>query len=156
MRKKPVTETREPSRRRFLRVVASAAALGAVAACANSTSGAPEVFGDASAGNVSDLPVGTLRALSDAPAYIGRDDGGLYAMTSTCTHEGCDMISSGSVDAAGVHCACHGSDFDANGVVTHGPAKTNLTHFAVDIDSSGNIVVHGGTTVAASTRTAAS
>ena len=74
-------------------------------------------------------------------------------MTSTCTHEGCDMIRDGTVDAEGVYCSCHGSRFDANGSALSGPADAPLTHFAVDIDGSGDMVVHGGSRVSSGTRT---
>lgn len=142
------------SRRGFLKVLSAGSVLSVLPACSSGPSD-PEAFGDVSAGNVSALPVGTLQAIPGAPAYIGRDAGGLYAMTSTCTHEGCDMIRQGSADGVnGVFCACHGSRFDVNGAVRSGPADSPLTHFAVDLDATGNITVHGGKTVSAETRTA--
>jgi cytochrome b6-f complex iron-sulfur subunit len=140
------------TRRVFL---CTTAAMGATLGCAGSNSGSdPEAFGTVSAGNVSDLPVGTLQAIANAPAFIGRDAEGLYAMTSTCTHEGCDMTADGEVSASGVFCGCHGSRFDANGAVVQGPANAPLTHFAVTVDAAGNVSVEGGTKVSASTRTA--
>jgi len=143
------------TRRCFLKVVASGAALGAGLGC-SSDPASPEVFGDVSAGNITDLPIGTLKAIDKAPAYIGRDDAGLYAMTATCTHDGCDMISDGSIgaDVKSVNCACHGSHFDANGHVTSGPAKGDLAHFSVEVDASGNVTVHGGIQVGAAIRVA--
>ncbi|HET9960586.1 MAG TPA: Rieske (2Fe-2S) protein [Polyangiaceae bacterium] len=139
------------SRRRFLKVVGAGSMLGAIPSCGDSSS-PPEAFADVSAGKVADTAVGTLRAIPGAPAYLGRDQQGLYAMTSTCPHEGCDMIAEGSVSADGVYCACHGSRFDANGAVLAGPANSPLVHFAVDLDGDGNITVHGGSQVDASVR----
>jgi Rieske Fe-S protein len=133
-------------RRRFLGL-----ACGALV-CGCSSSAGPAQFGDLSAGNVSALPVGSLRALASAPACIGRDSSGVYAMTLTCTHAGCDMGESGSVSPQGLVCACHGSEFDADGNVVRGPATQDLEHFAVSADASGNLTVHGGQTVSASTR----
>jgi nitrite reductase/ring-hydroxylating ferredoxin subunit len=98
--------------------------------------------------------VGDLQAVSGAPAIIARDPGGLYAMTSTCTHEGCDMLREGSVSRDGVYCSCHGSTFDVNGKAVSGPAHGTLAHFAVSVDRQGLITVHGGTSVPAETRTA--
>lgn len=139
-------------RRCFLKLVGAGSLASVVGGCSSSSSD-PEGFGDVSAGNVSALPVGSLQAVSGAPAIIGRDSGGVYAMTSTCTHEGCDMISQGSISASGIYCACHGSHFDVDGNRVSGPANSPLTHFEVTVDASGEITIHGGTTVDASTRT---
>ena len=85
---------------------------------------------------------------------IGRDSGGVYAMTLTCTHAGCDIGQTGSVGPQGLFCGCHGSEFDANGSVVRGPASRPLDHFAVTADSAGNLTIHGGQTVSAGTRLA--
>ena len=53
-------------------------------------SSSPAAFGDVSAGNLGTLPVGTLQRVASNPVFIGRDAGGLYSVTITCTHEGCD------------------------------------------------------------------
>ena len=85
---------------------------------------------------------------------LGRDAGGLYAMTITCTHQGCDVEPFGSGSSVTVRCPCHGSQFDRNGGVVHGPASSPLTHFAVSIDGSGKITIHGSKQVGADVRTA--
>jgi cytochrome b6-f complex iron-sulfur subunit len=147
----------ELSRRCFLQVLAASAAgsAGALACSAGNNGGDPEAFGDVSAGNVSALQVGTGKTVPGAPAFICRDNNGLYAMTSTCTHAGCDMASNSTLTSL-IQCDCHGSQFDLNGNVTRGPASSPLTHFAVTLASDGTITVHGATKVAASTRTSAS
>jgi Rieske Fe-S protein len=144
-----VTDARAKLARRHFLELAGGAAL-----CACSSSVGPAQFGDVSAGNVSSLPVGSLRPLSTAPACIGRDAGGVYAMTLTCTHAGCDMGESGSVSARGITCGCHGSEFDARGDVVRGPATSPLDHFAVTADASGDLTVHGGQVVDSGTRLA--
>jgi cytochrome b6-f complex iron-sulfur subunit len=141
-----------PSRRRFLEWVGAGSTL-ALPACSSDSAAAPAAFGDAPAGSIATLALGTLREVPGAPAYVGRDADGVYAMTSTCSHEGCDMTADGQLESAGVFCACHGSRFDLNGAVTRGPAKEALAHFAVDVDADGNLVVHGGTRVASAVRT---
>jgi nitrite reductase/ring-hydroxylating ferredoxin subunit len=138
------------TRRRFLIVLGEAAALGACSAAGVS----PAPVGDVAAGRVADLPVGSLRIVNALPVCIGRDAGGVYAMTLTCTHSGCDMGQTGSVTPNGLFCGCHGSEFDANGNVVRGPASQSLDHFAVTADSGGNLTIHGGQTVSASDRLA--
>jgi Rieske Fe-S protein len=138
-------------RRVFLHMVG-----GCVAASACSSAAAsPTDVGDVAAGNVSALSVDSLSAIPGAPACIGRDAKGIYAMTLTCTHEGCDIGQTGTVSAHGLHCGCHGSAFDVDGNVVNGPANAPLAHFAVTADASGALTIHTGTEVDPSTRLAA-
>lgn len=132
-------------RRSFLKILAAAP----VIACGANPSAA-EQFGDVPAGSVSDTTVDSLSLVSGAPAVLGRDKNGLYAMTNTCTHQGCPVS-----PAAGLtlYCSCHGSRFDKNGGVTSGPADAPLVHYAVSVDAAGNITVHGTMQVASSVRT---
>jgi len=139
------------SRRCFLCVVASGVVASELSGC-SAGPGEPQSFGAVSAGNIAALQVGDIRALSGAAGYIARDTQGVYAMTSTCPHAGCDMIADGFVDQRGVYCGCHGSRFDTNGKPIAGPAHSPLTHFAVDIDAAGEVTVHGDESVPASTR----
>lgn len=137
-------------RRRFVEIVAgSVVATGAVAC---SSAAEPESFGDVPAGNIKDLVIGSVVALHGVPGCIACDAKGVYAMTLTCTHEGCDMGSEGTVTASRISCACHGSVFDATGAVVRGPAKEPLQHFAVSADAQGNLTVHGGSAVDANVR----
>jgi cytochrome b6-f complex iron-sulfur subunit len=142
------------SRRQFLGGLVVIGAGGAISACG----GAGGQFGqpqeDVSAGNVSALTQGDLLPLDSAPVIVGRDAGGVYAMTSLCTHEGCDMIDRGSIGRSGVFCSCHGSEFDANGKVLAGPARSALPHFEVAIAASGEITVKQSVEVDASVRAA--
>lgn len=141
----------EPSRRHFLKVLAAGATLPMLANC-GPVGATPANVGDMPAGNVGDLPVGSLHALGSSPVCIGRDSNGVYAMTLTCTHMGCNMAVRGNVSPSGIYCACHGSRFSANGKVLSGPANASLQHFAVSADSAGNLTIHGNTDVSSSTR----
>jgi Rieske Fe-S protein len=132
-------------RRRFLQILAASP----LVACSGG-SGAPASFGLVSAGNVSGTSVGTLSVVPNAPAVLARDSAGLYAMTITCTHDGCDVTPTGGT----LYCPCHGSRFDSNGNVLQGPAGTALVHFAVSLDANGGIFVDGSQQVAASVRVA--
>jgi Rieske Fe-S protein len=135
-------------RRRFLVLSANTLALGACSSAGVS----PADVGTLSAGNASSLSVGSLQVVGAEPVCIGRDSGGIYAMTLTCTHAGCDIGQNGAVSPQGLRCGCHGSRFDANGNVVSGPASAPLDHFAVTADASGDLTIHGGEVVAQSAR----
>jgi Rieske Fe-S protein len=136
-------------RRTFLKWVGGAAAANA---CVAGGGVPPENVGDVTGPSSSALSVGSLVAVSGQPACVGRDAVGVYAMTLTCTHQGCDMGRQGSVSARGLDCYCHGSQFDANGNVVRGPANFPLAHFAVSADAAGNLTVHTGSEVDPSVR----
>jgi cytochrome b6-f complex iron-sulfur subunit len=145
------------SRRFFLRVIAAGGASAGVCSLGFGCSSPPSATLDApvDAGNVSALPVGTLRAVTGESVAIGRDTGGVYALSTICTHAGCDIATSGTISSSGLDCGCHGSRFDANGAVLNGPATTPLPHFEVTIDTSGDITIET-TEVDPSTRVAVS
>jgi Rieske Fe-S protein len=133
------------TRREVLRLMGATALV-----CAGCGGNDPSTSSAIAAGKVSDYPVGTLKGLAGWSLIVGRDSGGLYAMSSLCTHAGCDMV--GGVSSNGVFCNCHGSSFDANGNVTGGPARSALQHFALKVDSTGAITVDGTTQVGENVR----
>ena len=143
------------TRRAFVRIMAlsgAATPLLAAAGCASNQPG-----NDVNAGNISAIPVGTLKGTPGSdPVVIARDASGLYAMSTLCTHAGCDMRTSGQIAADGMLCACHHSTFDKFGNPTGGPAQSTLPHFAVSIAADGTVTIHQAQTVSTSTRTAAS
>lgn len=147
-------DARTVNRRRFLSVAGTSAGLIVVAAavpgCGNQTGNPPT--GPVAAGNVSALSVGALLVMSNI--VVARDAGGVYAMSAVCTHQGCLINDAGGTISGGLHCPCHGSAFDGNGAVTHGPAGSALQHYAVTIASDGSMTVEGGQPVSATTRTA--
>lgn len=52
-----------------------------------------------------------------------------FAVSSTCTHQGCTV---GFNHTAGkIQCPCHGSEFSTNGSVLNGPATQPLRSFTV-------------------------
>jgi len=127
-------------------VVGGALVLG----CGDTGSGG--LAADIPAGNASALQAGTLEALPGMGVAIGRDKAGIYALSLICTHQGCDMSSSGSVSAAGIDCFCHGSVFDPQGNVVQGPAGSPLPHFAVTEDAGGQLTIHTDQPVPPATR----
>jgi Rieske Fe-S protein len=115
----------------------------------------PAQVGDIQAGSLAQLAVGSLVVVGTDAVCIGRDTGGIYAMTLTCPHAGCDIGETGSVSPQGLFCGCHGSEFDANGNVVRGPARQSLEHFAVTADAAGNLTIHGSQVVDPSQRLSA-
>ena len=86
---------------------------------------------------------------------VARDADGIYAMSAICTHAGCFIDDGSKTIAAGLNCPCHGSAFDGNGAVTHGPANEPLPHYSVTISADGTITVDGSQPVSPTTRTPA-
>ena len=72
-----------------------------------------------------DLPKGEGRVLTDRHVAVYRDSQGeLHAVTSICTHMGCDV---GWNDGDKLwECPCHGSRFSPTGEVVRGPAQLPL------------------------------
>lgn len=105
-------------------------------------------------GNVSDVMDGLLKSVPTSSLLLGRDAGGLYAMSSLCTHKFCDMCKQGAINASGVVCNCHKSKFDNNGAVTQGPAVKPLDHFDCVVLDDGTIGVDKSAIVAADFRAA--
>jgi nitrite reductase/ring-hydroxylating ferredoxin subunit len=150
---KPNCLVRSVNRRTFLSATGASAGLmlatTVVSGCGNQKGSPPS--GPVSAGNVSALSVGTLLVMDNV--VLARDAGGVYAMSAVCTHQGCLIVDSASTIASGLHCPCHGSAFDGNGLVTNGPARTDLQHYAVTIAADGGVTIDGSQPVSAGTRT---
>ena len=157
------------ARRRLFMLAATAAGSRALMACGGEgpdegvggTSGAgggdvgqfPAGYVDL--GPVDALPEGTLVAVSFVELLVGRDTQGVYAMTSRCTHQGCNMIDNDGIAPGNITvCGCHGSRFDADGVPIKGPAKKSLTHYGVIINNLRRIGVNTSVTVAITERAA--
>jgi nitrite reductase/ring-hydroxylating ferredoxin subunit len=108
------------------------------------------VNGKLYAGPSSMFAVGTSTFYACSRVLILRDAAGIYAMTSICPHEQCDVMF--APNTHDFECPCHLSTFDFNGGLTMGPATTGLVHFAVSLDGNGNVVVDLQTNVPPSTR----
>ena len=77
-----------------------------------------------------------------------RDGEGVYAISTVCTHLGCIVKPS----ETGFDCPCHGSKFDPNGAVIHGPAPKALPWLAVKVIGENRVVVDEGMEVPAGTK----
>lgn len=100
------------------------------------------------AGRVASIPVGMFVFNGANSFFVGHDAMGFYALSSSCTHRGCDV----AVRGAGFQCPCHQATYDANGVVTGGPAPSPLPHYALRI-CGGIVYVNPRMVVAANVRT---
>ena len=74
---------------------------------------------------------------------IFRDEGGVYAVSTVCTHLGCIV----KPEADGFHCPCHGSRFAKDGSVVRGPAPKRLECLSVRKQGEGSYIVDEGTAV---------
>ncbi len=148
--------------RRTLLCVMGAASAAGVAGCGDSSAQPSGVF---VVGTVSEIAVGSWKRLADKKLIVGRDAQGFYAFSIICPHEGFDVDFNGSACPVSptnststtgnlTCCSGHGGTFNGQGVVTHGPPTSNLTHYLVTVASS-TVSVNTATTVAVTARTPA-
>ena len=89
------------------------------------------------AGNPLDYPEGAVRFNREQRAYVVGVSGGIYALSAVCTHLGC--ITRFVSDENVIACPCHGSRFDLEGNVIHGPAPRPLPWLEVTADWHGSV-----------------
>lgn len=71
--------------------------------------------------------------------WIVRNDEGIYALSTTCTHLGCTPNWLGSEQK--FKCPCHGSGFFKTGINFEGPAPRPLERFKIVLADDGQIIV---------------
>jgi nitrite reductase/ring-hydroxylating ferredoxin subunit len=86
-----------------------------------------------------------------SPNYIivVRDAGGLYAMTSKCTHQ---HVIVNAWNGTSFHCNAHGADFRIDGSVLDGPTSKTLPHYAMCTIAGGHVGVETTMTVSSTQR----
>lgn len=89
------------------------------------------------AGPETNFPIGSRTVLPDVPAVLIHSPDGFSAISMTCTHLGCTL----SYQLEAFTCQCHGSRFDKNGRVTHGPAVEPLPALAVERTADGRLAI---------------
>lgn len=89
-------------------------------------------------GLAEDYPPGSRTLLTDPPAVLLHTDSGFSALSLVCTHLGCAVEQS----ADGFACPCHGSHFNENGTVTHGPAAKSLASLRIETTEDGRLILH--------------
>jgi nitrite reductase/ring-hydroxylating ferredoxin subunit len=83
------------------------------------------------------FPAGSVTFLEDRRLFLFNGPDGFFTVSSVCTHLGCNVKRT----ASGFECPCHGSRFDENGRVVHGPAPTALAWYALSLSPRGELVV---------------
>jgi Rieske Fe-S protein len=109
---------------------------------ATTTAAAPSASGGpaAPAGNViaktADVPVGS-GVIVDKVVVTQPSAGVFKGFSSTCTHKGCtvDKVADGTID-----CPCHGSKFNLDGTVAHGPAQEPLPAETITVEGDSIIL----------------
>jgi cytochrome b6-f complex iron-sulfur subunit len=86
-------------------------------------------------GPASNYPLNSRTVLPNPPAVLLHTENGFSALSLVCTHLGCTVED----NMQGFACPCHGSRFDTNGKVTHGPAQTSLRPLRVEVTDEGNL-----------------
>jgi cytochrome b6-f complex iron-sulfur subunit len=97
------------------------------------------------AGSPLDFTDGVVRFNREKKAYVIGAASGVYALSAVCTHLGC--ITRFRSDERVIACPCHGSRFDLEGNVVHGPAPRPLPWLDVTQDAAGNLLVDTGTVI---------
>jgi cytochrome b6-f complex iron-sulfur subunit len=90
-----------------------------------------------SIGPPSQFPPDVPTFLEDRRLFVFNTAEGFYAVSSVCTHLGCNVKRS----ATGFDCPCHGSRFDDNGLVVRGPAPAPLAWYGLSLSAHGELVV---------------
>ncbi len=92
------------------------------------------------AGKPDDYLDGAVTFLDDERVFIVRKGNTFRCLSAICTHLGCTVNRAGT----GFHCPCHGSVFDAQGMVKSGPAPRRLDWFAVVLSKDNRLLVDKG------------
>lgn len=80
-----------------------------------------------------------VERFKDQNTWIVRNDGKIYALSTTCTHLGCTP--NWLEREQKFKCPCHGSGFYITGINFEGPAPRPLERWAVSIGEDGQLVV---------------
>jgi cytochrome b6-f complex iron-sulfur subunit len=84
-----------------------------------------------------DYPPSSVTFLAAQRCFLFHGTEGFYAISSICTHLGCNV----KRGAPGFVCPCHGSRFDENGRVVHGPAPAPLAWYSLALSPRGELVL---------------
>ncbi len=88
-------------------------------------------------GRPEDFPQGPATFLPERRLFIFNGPDGFYAISSVCTHLGCNVRQGGP----GFTCPCHGSQYNESGQVVHGPAPKALSWYALSLTPHAQLLV---------------
>jgi len=89
-------------------------------------------------GLASNYPIGSHSFIPDIPAVLIHNGNGFSALSLVCTHLGCTVEQNNN----GFACPCHGSLYDANGIVLRGPAQRSLQVLRIESAPDGHLILH--------------
>jgi cytochrome b6-f complex iron-sulfur subunit len=88
-------------------------------------------------GPASNYPLNSRSIISEPPAMLVHTEKGFFALSLVCTHLGCTVEKKDQ----GFACPCHGSRYNEDGKVTHGPAEKPLKPLRVDVTPEGKLKI---------------
>jgi cytochrome b6-f complex iron-sulfur subunit len=91
-------------------------------------------------GPADSYPLNSRTVLPSVPALLVHTPEGFHAISLICTHLNCTV----EVKPTELVCPCHGSQYDLDGCVTHGPAGKPLPELQVEVTADGKLVVLKG------------
>ncbi|MGD8406927.1 MAG: ubiquinol-cytochrome c reductase iron-sulfur subunit [Anaerolineales bacterium] len=89
-------------------------------------------------GTAANYPISSRTLLANVPAMLIHTESGFSAFSLTCTHLGCTV----EQNEDGFNCPCHGSYFDANGKLLHGPAAKSLRDLRIEFTENERLILH--------------
>ena len=89
-------------------------------------------------GPAASYPLNSRTLLADVPAILLHTESGFSALSMVCTHLGCTV----EQKTDGFACPCHGSRFNLDGIVTHGPAEKALRSLRVEDTTESHLILY--------------
>ena len=123
------------TRRRFIIQLSMASAAAAALPLVGCNRAARADAGSAEVGKAADFAAGDYKKVTlpdGSNVYVTKSGDGYTALSSKCTHKGCEVL---WVPGRKVFtCPCHGGQFDSTGKNIAGPPQTPLPKLTTHVD----------------------